>query len=83
MIYFTAERCDIEERALLGKECASDAEIDQYMATNYISIATLVGEPNLAVVSDDINSDEGKIGEHFRDLIYDIKPLYLKDIITI
>jgi hypothetical protein len=38
MIYFTAERCDIDERLLIGKECASESEIDEYLAKHLMSV---------------------------------------------
>jgi len=38
MVWYDIMKCDPEERALLGKECASNDEIDDYMESNAISL---------------------------------------------
>ena len=38
MLWYDIVKCNPEERARVGKDCASSEEIDEYMETNVLSV---------------------------------------------
>jgi hypothetical protein len=52
---FDLKRCDREERAAIGKDCATEEEIDEYLETISLSVLPKKQRLNLLVDFENLN----------------------------
>ena len=64
--------CNSTERELLGKTCASNSEINDFMSQNILSIITKSGRPTLSIPGNDLSKAHNKVKYNLIDLVYEV-----------